>query len=83
MKPALIFLCDKTGNMARPWAFAGFECYCIDVQHSIRSDKFEYANGKDASQGSITFAWGDVRSWSPPPFCERTHRARMCVPTMH
>jgi hypothetical protein len=52
-----IFLCDLTGNMAKPWADAGFECYCVDVQHSIR---------KDRKVGNINFVWGDVRSWCPP-----------------
>jgi len=52
-----VFLCDKTGNMAKPWAAAGVECYCVDVQHSIRADR------KD---GNINFVWGDVRNWRPP-----------------
>lgn len=56
-KDAAIFLCDRTGNMALPWAEAGFECWCVDVQHSIRRDK---------QSGNIRFVWGDVRSWHPP-----------------
>ena len=24
---------DLTGNMVRPWAEAGYLCYCVDVQH--------------------------------------------------
>ena len=31
--PAAIFLFDKTGNMAKPWADAGNLCYCVDIQH--------------------------------------------------
>ena len=54
---AAIFLCDLTGNMARPWAEAGYDCWCVDVQHSIRRDRQE---------GRIRFVWGDVRSWCPP-----------------
>lgn len=57
MKPLAIFLCDLTGNMARPWADAGIECWCVDVQHSIRRDRVE---------GNIRFVWGDARSWCPP-----------------
>lgn len=56
-QPAAIFLCDLTGNMARPWAAAGYRCYCVDVQHSIRRDRIE---------GNIHFVWGDVRSWRLP-----------------
>ena len=52
-----VFLCDKTGNMARPWDEAGYECYCVDVQHSIRKEKVV---------GNTHFVWGDVRSWIPP-----------------
>jgi hypothetical protein len=29
----VISLFDKTGNMARPWAEAGYKCYCFDIQH--------------------------------------------------
>ena len=57
MIDAAIFLCDMTGNMARPWAQAGIRCYCVDVQHLIRKDRVE---------GNIHFVWGDVRSYRPP-----------------
>lgn len=43
--------------MALPWAEAGYECYCIDIQHSIR---------KPRTAGRITYTWGDVRTWTPP-----------------
>jgi hypothetical protein len=29
----VLSLCDKTGNMVRPWAEAGYECWCLDIQH--------------------------------------------------
>lgn len=54
---AAVFLCDLTGHMAQPWAEAGIECFCVDVQHSIRRDRRE---------GNINFVWGDVRTWCPP-----------------
>jgi hypothetical protein len=54
---AAVFLCDLTGHMALPWAEAGVECWCVDVQHSIRKDRHE---------GNLHFVWGDVRSWRPP-----------------
>lgn len=56
-EPIAVFLCDLTGNMARPWAEAGIRCYCVDIQHSIRRDRVE---------GNIHYVWGDVRSWRPP-----------------
>lgn len=55
--PAMISLCDLTGTMALPWAEAGCQCWCVDVQHSIRRERVE---------GNIHFVWGDVRSWQPP-----------------
>lgn len=57
LPPIAIFLCDKTGRAAEPWAAAGIECWCVDIQHSIRQDRTE---------GLIHFVWGDVRSWRPP-----------------
>lgn len=58
---AMVSLCDLTGTMARPWAEAGYECWCVDIQHSIRQDRVEHVGA-----GLIHFVWGDVRSWRPP-----------------
>lgn len=46
--------------MAEPWAEAGIECFCVDLEHSIRRDR---------KVGLINFVWGDCRSWTPP--CNR------------
>jgi len=54
---AVVSLCDLTGNFVRPWAEAGYRCYCVDVEHSIRRDRVE---------GNIHFVWGDARTWAPP-----------------
>jgi hypothetical protein len=61
MPPVVVSLCDRTGNMGRPWAEAGWEVWCIDIQHSIRRER-EEACGR----GKLRFVWGDVRTWSPP-----------------
>ena len=61
MKAAAIFLCDLTGKAAIPWAEAGYDCFCVDVQHSIRANRVV-----DVGLGRIHYVWGDVRSWSPP-----------------
>jgi hypothetical protein len=58
-KGVVVSLCDVTGNMVRPWAEAGYQCICVDIQHSIRRDRQE---------GNILFTWGDVRSWWPSTF---------------
>jgi hypothetical protein len=55
---AVISLCDRTGHMVKPWAEAGYECWCFDVQHSIRVPRRE---------GNINFVWGDARTVRRPP----------------
>ncbi len=55
-----IFLCDVTGIAAEPWAEAGYECFCVDIQHSIRRPRFAKRGA-----GVIHFVWGDARSWKP------------------
>ena len=52
----VLSLCDRTGNMVKPWARAGFECICVDLQHV----------GKRKAEG-ITWIEADVRTWIPPP----------------
>ena len=42
--------------MVRPWADAGYECLCVDIQH-------EGAR----TEGNIAFVGADVRFWMPPP----------------
>ena len=43
MKKA-VFLFDYTGIMARPWADAGYLCYCFDGQHSLGVSKSVHEN---------------------------------------
>jgi hypothetical protein len=59
----VVSLCDLTGNMVRPWADAGFDCVCYDLQHSIRADREERVG-----RGRITYRWADVRSLTPADF---------------
>lgn len=59
----VVSLCDLTGVMVRPWAEAGFDCLCLDTQHSIRADRVERVGG-----GSITYRWADVRTMTPADF---------------
>lgn len=44
--------------MVKPWADAGYECWCVDIQHKIRRDHVV-----KSGNGSIRYVWGDVRSW--------------------
>lgn len=41
MSTLVISLCDYTGNMVRPWAQAGCECWIVDVQHSPGVSRLE------------------------------------------
>jgi hypothetical protein len=43
MKKA-IFLFDRTGIMAKPWADAGYLCYCFDGQHPKGVSKSQHEN---------------------------------------
>lgn len=61
MNEAVISLCDLTGNMVRPWADAGYECWCFDVEHLIRVPRQERVGS-----GIINFVWGDARSVRRP-----------------
>lgn len=56
MTPAALFLFDKTAVMARPWAEAGIDCYCVDIQHPKG----------EARDGHIIRAGADIHRWTPP-----------------
>lgn len=56
MRACAIFLFDKTAVMARPWAEAGFDCYCVDLQHP----KGETRDGRIVRVGA------DIHRWVPP-----------------
>lgn len=51
----VLSLCDKTGNAVKPWAAAGHQCICLDLQHA-----------GETTEGNITRIGADVRSWIPP-----------------
>lgn len=57
----MISLCDLSGVMCEPWAEAGYTCYAVDLQHSVRKDKI-----KELGKGKIIFTYGDARYWTPP-----------------
>lgn len=54
----VISLCDESGNMVKPWAEAGYECWCYDIAHSIRVPRRD---------GNIHYVWGDARTVRRPP----------------
>lgn len=66
-KRPVLSLYDYTGNMVRPWAENGHECYCVDLKHADKS----YERGVVGTEqfnggGCIMNVATDVRSWVPP-----------------
>lgn len=58
MKGMVISLFDKTGNMVRPWADAGYTCLIFDSQHGDSvNEKTEHSN--------IYKTGGDIRKHFP------------------
>lgn len=47
---------DKTTNMVKPWANAGYTCYCVDIQHQPGEVK----------NGNIIKVGVDILEWLPP-----------------
>lgn len=73
-RDVVISMCDKTGNMVKPWAEAGYLCICVDIQHPIRATiKNNYKVIKFEGGGEIHFVYGDARSWKPSQFDKNFH----------
>jgi hypothetical protein len=52
----VVSLFDYTGNMVKPWAEAGFLCYCVDLRHPAGEHR----------EGNIIRVGANVREWLPP-----------------
>lgn len=51
----VLSLFDKTGIAVQPWAEAGYECICVDIQHEgIKT------------VGNITYVGADILTYIPP-----------------
>ncbi len=55
-QPIMISCFDYTGNMALPWAEAGFLCYCVDMQHQAGETR----------TGNIVKVGANMLDWLPP-----------------
>lgn len=53
---AVLSLCDRTGVMVEPWADAGYECWCVDLQHEPGETR----------HGNIIQVGADIHNWIPP-----------------
>lgn len=47
---------DRTGNIAKPWADAGYLCYCVDKRHKPGEHR----------KGNMIYVGADMRLWVPP-----------------
>ena len=56
----VLSLYDHSGNMARPWAEAGYECVAADIKHE-GNERIE-----NVGSGSIEYVAADVTNWLPP-----------------
>lgn len=56
MIPLMMSCFDKSTVMAKPWAKAGYLCYCVDLQHPKGETKDE----------NIIRVGADMRHWVPP-----------------
>lgn len=63
----VLSLCDRTGVMVQPWLDAGFECWCVDLQHEpgIHRD------------GNLVRVGADLLNWLPP---RRDYRIAFAFP---
>jgi hypothetical protein len=63
MRDIVLSMYDLTGKFVQAWADAGYECYCIDIQHPAGETR----------RRNITFLGADMRSWRP----DRAHVDRI------
>jgi hypothetical protein len=52
----VLSLFDFSTNLVRPWAEAGFLCYCVDWQHPLGASR----------EGNIVRVGADVSDYLPP-----------------
>lgn len=58
-KTTVLSLCDRSGNMVRPWAEAGYRCIAVDLnQPDPRTET--------VGDGTIEFVQADVQDYEPP-----------------
>lgn len=56
MNMVVLSMCDYTGVMVKPWAEAGFECVCVDLQHPPGETR----------DGNVTYVGANLHDWIPP-----------------
>jgi hypothetical protein len=57
-----LFLFDVSGIAAKPWLDAGYECWCVDIQHPVA-----LGTGGITREGNLVKVHADLtRPWLPP-----------------
>src|SRR4051812_46987564 len=56
MQKIVLSCFDRTANTVKPWAEAGYLCYCIDIQHPKGETR----------EGDIIKVGADIQCWIPP-----------------
>lgn len=69
----VISLYDFTGEAVRPWAIAGYECVCFDIQHSKVDPKIERYQGG----GAIKFLNADLHDLDILSAIAREYKGRV------
>lgn len=63
MNKAVISLYDYTGEAVRPWAEAGYQCLCLDIQHPVGGGHIEQGDYYPETGGAIWKIHWD-RDWT-------------------
>lgn len=56
----VLSLFDYSGNMVRPWAEAGYECICVDLEH------IDDEHTEEVGDGGIQYVGADISEYLPP-----------------
>ena len=59
MESVILSLCDESGNMARPWAQNGYDCYVVDIDRDETYIDTQH-------DGDIIYVKADVLEYLPP-----------------
>jgi len=72
-KGIVLSLYDFTGEAVKPWAKAGYECHCYDIQHDD-TEVVHYEGG-----GSIHYKYADLYQWETVKGLRETYLKKSVV----
>ena len=90
--PVVVNLFDRTGNMVRPWAEAGYQCWCIDLHNTNRRklaqfDPCDYGGyldpiGDEYTKRTCLWEWlehSEIRCLTNDSFAKKTALAHIRI----